>query len=65
MSAIQRELGETDEVNKEIAKWQTLIEDNDLPEAAREVAYEELERLAVMQPASSEYGVIRTILIGL
>ncbi|MCB5235062.1 MAG: endopeptidase La [Candidatus Cloacimonetes bacterium] len=62
MDAIRRELGETDEVSKEIGKWQTLIEENKLPEHVREVAYEELERLSVMQPASSEYGVIRNYL---
>ncbi|MDP2173268.1 MAG: endopeptidase La [Candidatus Cloacimonadaceae bacterium] len=62
MDAIRRELGESDEVSKEILKWKDLIEKNDLPDHVREVAYEELERLSVMQPASSEYGVIRNYL---
>lgn len=62
MDAIRRELGETDEVSKEIYKWQELIEKNDLPDYVMDVAKEELERLSVMQPASSEYGVIRNYL---
>ncbi|PKN80807.1 MAG: endopeptidase La, partial [Candidatus Cloacimonetes bacterium HGW-Cloacimonetes-1] len=62
MDAIRRELGETDEVSKEILKWRELIESNDLPDNVRDVAYEELERLSVMQPAASEYGVIRNYL---
>lgn len=62
MDAIRRELGETDEVSKEINKWRGLIEKNELPEYVKETALEELERLAAMQPASSEYGVIRNYL---
>jgi len=62
MEAIRRELGETDEVSKEIYKWQELIEKNDLPDYVKDVAKDELERLSVMQPASSEYGVIRNYL---
>ncbi len=62
MDAIRRELGETDEVSKEIFKWQELVEKNQLPEYVKEVALDELDRLAVMQPASSEYGVIRNYL---
>ncbi|MCK9558238.1 MAG: endopeptidase La [Candidatus Cloacimonetes bacterium] len=62
MDAIRRELGETDEVSKEIQKWQDLIKKNKLPEYVQEVANDELERLSVMQPASSEYGVIRNYL---
>ncbi|HOA29152.1 MAG TPA: LON peptidase substrate-binding domain-containing protein, partial [Candidatus Cloacimonadota bacterium] len=62
LDAIRRELGETDEVSKEIFKWQELIEKNKLPEYVRDVAMEELDRLSVMQPASSEYGVIRNYL---
>jgi ATP-dependent Lon protease len=62
MDAIRRELGETDEVSKEMNKWRSLIEKNDLPDYVKEVAYEELERLSSMQPAASEYGVIRNYL---
>jgi ATP-dependent Lon protease len=62
LDAIRRELGETDEVSKEILKWRQLIEKNKLPEYVKEVAYEELERLSSMQPAASEYAVIRNYL---
>jgi ATP-dependent Lon protease len=62
LDAIRKELGEMDEVSKEIKKWYTLIEKNNLPEHVKEVAYEELERLSSMQPAASEYGVIRNYL---
>jgi ATP-dependent Lon protease len=62
LDAIRKELGEMDEVSKEIKKWHELIEKNNLPDYVKEVAYEELERLSSMQPAASEYGVIRNYL---
>ncbi len=62
LDAIRRELGETDEVSREILKWRDLIEKNNLPDHVLEVAMEELERLSTMQPAASEYGVIRNYL---
>ncbi len=62
LDAIRKELGETDEVSKEIRKWQTLIVKNKLPNYVMDVAYEELERLSTMQPAASEYAVIRNYL---
>ncbi|MFO7660389.1 MAG: endopeptidase La [Candidatus Cloacimonadaceae bacterium] len=62
LDAIRKELGETDEVSKEIRKWQEAIEKNKLPDYVKEVAYDELERLASMQPAASEYAVIRNYL---
>ncbi len=62
MDAIRRELGETDEVSKEMLKWRDLIEKNNLPDYVKEVALEELERLSSMQPAASEYAVIRNYL---
>lgn len=62
MDAIRKELGETDEVSKEIQKWQSLIEKNNLPDYVKEVAYEELDRLSSLQPAASEYAVIRNYL---
>lgn len=62
LDAIRRELGETDEVSKEMLKWRDLIEKNNLPDYVKEVALEELERLSSMQPAASEYAVIRNYL---
>lgn len=62
MDAIRKELGESDEVSKEVLKWKELIEKNKLPDYVEEVAYEELDRLATMQPAASEYAVLRNYL---
>ncbi|NLN84737.1 MAG: endopeptidase La [Candidatus Cloacimonetes bacterium] len=62
LDAIRKELGESDEVSKEILKWRELIQKNKLPDYVEEVAYEELERLASMQPAASEYAVVRNYL---
>jgi len=62
MDAIRKELGESDEVSKEILKWKELITKNKLPDYVEEVALEELERLSSMQPAASEYAVIRNYL---
>lgn len=62
MDAIRKELGEMDEVSKEIQKWHSLINKNDLPDYVKDVAFEELDRLSSMQPAASEYGVIRNYL---
>lgn len=62
MEAIRKELGESDEVSKEILKWKELIEKNNLPDYVEEVAYEELDRLSTMQPAASEYAVVRNYL---
>ncbi len=62
MEAIRKELGESDEVTKEILKWKDLIQKNKLPDYVEEVAYEELERLSTMQPAASEYAVVRNYL---
>ncbi|MBW6514182.1 MAG: endopeptidase La [Candidatus Syntrophosphaera sp.] len=62
MDAIRKELGESDEVSKEILKWKELIEKNKLPDYVEEVAYEELGRLSTMQPAASEYAVLRNYL---
>jgi ATP-dependent Lon protease len=62
MDAIRKELGENDEVSKEILKWKDLIGKNKLPEYVEEVALEELERLSTMQPAASEYAVVRNYL---
>ncbi len=62
LEAIRKELGESDEVTKEILKWKDLIQKNKLPDYVEEVAYEELERLSTMQPAASEYAVVRNYL---
>jgi ATP-dependent Lon protease len=62
LEAIRRELGEKDEVSREIDDWKKKIAEKNLPDYVLQVATEELNRLASMQPASSEYGVIRNYL---
>ncbi|MBC8385416.1 MAG: endopeptidase La [Candidatus Cloacimonetes bacterium] len=62
LEAIQKELGETSEVDQEIGKWKELIKKAKLPEYVEKVASEELERLSVMPAASSEYSIIRNYL---
>jgi ATP-dependent Lon protease len=62
LDAIRKELGETDEVDQEIEKWRKAIAKANLPEHIEEAAKEELDRLAMMSPASSEYSVIRNYL---
>ncbi len=62
LNALKKELGELDEVDQEIDLWRTKILAAKLPEYVEEEAVEELNRLAMMTPASSEYSVIRNYL---
>jgi len=62
LDAIRKELGEVDEVDQELDKWREKIAKANLPDYVEETAGEELERLGMMSPASSEYSVIRTYL---
>ncbi|MBW6515689.1 MAG: endopeptidase La [Candidatus Cloacimonetes bacterium] len=62
LAAIKKELGETDEANMEIENWTTKIATADLPDYVEKEAFEELDRLAMMSPASAEYNVIRSYL---
>jgi ATP-dependent Lon protease len=59
LKAIQEELGETDEVQAEIIELRQQIDAIDFPEEVRKQADRELARLARLQPAMAEYGVVR------
>ena len=58
--AIQEELGEEDETQKEMTRYENQIAKADLPKEAKERALYELDRLRNSGPYSSEGGIIRT-----
>jgi ATP-dependent Lon protease len=62
MAAIQRELGEDDGENSEIADLQAAIDKAGMPEEVETQARKELRRLERTPDASAEYGMIRTYL---
>ncbi len=59
---IQEELGQTDRRTEEIEDMHTRIMDSGMPDDVAFEAFRELDRMQKIQPASPEYGVIRTYL---
>jgi ATP-dependent Lon protease len=62
LKAIQKELGEDDDQQKEIEELREKIEALGMPEAVKKEATRELERLSRMPVAAAEYTVSRTYL---
>ena len=62
MRAIQRELGETDLLTRDVVRLREQLEKGDYPAYVRERAEEELARLAMMPPMAAEVGMVRTYL---
>jgi ATP-dependent Lon protease len=62
LKAIQKELGESNEQEAEIAEYRKKIADAKMSEEAEKEANRELERLAKLPPQAAEYGVIKTYL---
>jgi ATP-dependent Lon protease len=59
MKAIQKELGDLDETQKDVADLKEKIETAGMPEETKKDALKELARLARMNPAAADYSLTR------
>jgi ATP-dependent Lon protease len=59
MKAIQKELGDLDETQKDVADLKEKIEAAGMPEETKKDALKELARLARMNPAAADYSLTR------
>jgi ATP-dependent Lon protease len=62
MKAIQKELGEGDDQQREFNELREKIENAGMPDDVKKEALRELDRLSKMSPAAAEYTVARTYL---
>lgn len=62
MKAIQKEMGELEDVPNEAEELKQRIDEAGMPKDAREKAMAELNKLKMMSPMSSEASVVRTYL---
>ena len=62
MKAIQKEMGELEDVPNEAEELKLKIEEAGMPKEARDKATNELNKLKMMSPMSSEASVVRTYL---
>ncbi len=62
MKAIQKELGEGDDQQREYNELRDKVEAAGMPEDVKKEALRELDRLSKMSPAAAEYTVARTYL---
>ncbi|MEM8498318.1 MAG: endopeptidase La [Pseudomonadota bacterium] len=60
MKAIQKEIGDMDEVPNEVDALQQRVEDSGMPKEAREKTDAELAKLKMMSPMSAEASVVRS-----
>jgi len=60
MKAIQKEMGELDDVPNEVEDLKKKIDEAGMPKEAKEKAISELNKLKMMSPMSSEASVVRT-----